>query len=315
MICSMLISPLAKMAYFGDYLDVALAELHLLTNAEAQVVRYGGMEFIEVALDADKIDELYPKIVRLSFVQGIFERSDHSFLPIKADSEYAYPSELVYGQKYQGKTNELVTQLAINIGLNHLNVADTNNINLLDPMAGRGTTLLWATRYGMDSRGIELDGKSTEMFYSHVKKQCKLLKLKHKATTGQLGKDKKSKSGNFKRFSLGNVDLTMVHGDTRNAQQLSQGKRYHLLVTDLPYGVQHFADGDRNPLSVIQACAPEWVACMKQGGVAMLIHNSYQPKTRDLAKVFIDNGLTQVDVKFTHRMSESIVRDILVLQE
>lgn len=303
------------MAYFGEYREVALAELGMLLDVESHVLQYGDMEFIEVELGADQIAQICPRLLRLSFVQGVFESKGGTLTPIDLDPGFLYPAELVYGQKYQGKTNELVTQLAINVGLNYLDSAPTDKINLLDPMAGRGTTLLWAARYGMDSRGIEIDGKSAELFYSHVKKQCKLQKIKHKVTSGQLGKDQKNKSGKFNRFTLGNESMMMVHGDSRKAHELTQGKRYHLLVADLPYGVQHLAEGVRNPLNMLKDCAPQWVDCMKKGGIAVLIHNRYQPKTPDLAKLFIDNGLTRVEVGFPHRMSESIVRDLLVLRK
>jgi hypothetical protein len=315
MTCWILISPLAKMAYFGDYLEVAMAELGLFLNADSQVVRFGEMEFIEIQVEAEQVAHTCSNLSRLSFVQGIFQRSGEVLTPINVEPGFCYPEELVFGQKYQGKTNELVTQLAINVGLSFLNLTATNNINLLDPMAGRGTTLLWAARYGMDSRGIEIDRKSADLFYSHVKKQCKLQKLKHKATSGQVGKNTKKKAGMFNRFSLGNESMMMVHGDSRNARELSQGKHFDLLVTDMPYGVQHLAGGSRNALETMKACAPEWIACMKKGGIAVLIHNRNQPKTRDLAGLFITGGLTHIEIDFPHRMSESIVRDLLVLQK
>jgi len=303
------------MAYFGDHLEVAMAELGMLVDADSQVVRFGDMEFIEINLESGQIDHTCSRLSRLSFVQGIFERTGDVLTPINVEPGFCYPAELVYGQKYQGKTNELVTQLAINVGLSFLDPTATERINLLDPMAGRGTTLLWAARYGMDSRGIEIDGKSADMFYSHVKKQCKLLKLKHKATSGQVGKSPQKKFGRFNRFKMGDESMMMVHGDSRNAPELTQGKHFQLLVTDMPYGVQHLAGGVRNPLEMMKDCAPEWIDCMKKGGIAVLIHNRYQPKTRDLADLFVAGGLTHIEIDFPHRMSESIVRDLLVLKK
>ena len=205
---SVLISPLAKAAYFDAVLEVARAELVACGFEAAEVVSTGGMEFLQVEADEDALAQLS----RLSFVQGFFAVDGEAFLPLDQTADFKFPEALVYGQKYQGKTNELVTRLAINVGLANMSTA-SNRVTPLDPMAGRGTTLMWALRYGFDARGIEIDDKSTEMFHAHIKKQSKLARLKHRTESGRIGKIKKQ--GKFERFTFEDQKLTMVNGDSR----------------------------------------------------------------------------------------------------
>ena len=87
-------------------------------------------------------------------------------------------------------------------------------------------------------------------------------------------------------------------------------------VTDLPYGVQHFTtEKTRNPLEVIRACAPGWVECLRPGGVMVLAFNHYQPKRPQLQRVFEEQGLEAQPFSAPHRMSEAILRDVLVMQK
>lgn len=301
-----LISPLAKAAYFDAVLDVARAELAACGFEAGEVVSAGGMEFLEVEVDEGALAGLS----RFSFVQGLFAEDGEALLPLDQAADFKFPEAMVYGQKYQGKTNELVTQLAINIGLANMSTT-SKQVTLLDPMAGRGTTLMWALRYGFDARGVEIDDKSTEMFHAHIKKQSKLARLKHRTESGRLGKVKKQ--GKFERFTFDGQKLTMVNGDSR-LDDWTENRRFDLIVTDLPYGIQHKGDEKRSPLSVVEDCAPHWAVSLKEGGAMVLIFNEYQTKRRALVSMFEAEGLEVQDFTAPHRMSESIIRDLIVFR-
>lgn len=301
-----LISPLVRAAYFDSVLDVASAELQSCGFAGAEPSSTGGMDFLEVDVDEGEL----PALARLSFVQGLFGLEDEKLVPLDRAADFSWPEALVYGQKYQGKTNELVTQLAINIGLHQMK-SDSKRVTLLDPMAGRGTTLMWALRYGFDARGIEIDDKSTEMFHAHIKKQSKLARLKHRTESGRIGKVKKQ--GKFERFTFGDQKITMVNGDSR-LTDWTENRRFDLIATDLPYGIQHKGDEKRSPLSVVEVCAPQWAESLKKGGAIVLIFNEYQTKRRDLAAMFGPLELEVSEFSAPHRMSESIVRDLIVFR-
>ena len=304
---SLLLSPLARTAYFADWQKIARAEL-AACGFEIGSVREVGT-FCLVDLEADESD--LQRLSRLSAVQGVFSRDGESLLPLDVSPGFSLPDNLVFGQKYQGKTNELVTQLAINVGLANLQTSTRPPV-LLDPMAGRGTTLLWALRYGMNARGIEVERKNLDLFQAHVKKQCKLHRISHNGDKGRIGKSKAG--GSFQRFEFEGRRVQLVHGDS--AELLWQeGQKFDLVVSDLPYGIQHVARDTRNPFSIVEDCAPAWVAGMRMGAVMVLIFNEYQTHKADLAALFEEQKLEALAFAAPHRMSESIVRDILVLRK
>lgn len=306
----LLVSPLAKGAYFADYLDVARAEF-LAAHPEAAVTieQRGNLDFLNVTVG----DSELKRLARLSFVQGIFQPRDGYLEVLEVDPEYSLPEQLVYGAKYQGKTNELITQLAINIGLLYATPAAGESVfTVLDPMAGRGTTLLWALRYAMNARGIEQDKSAPAGLHQHLKKQTKLLRLKHRQSDGFVGKRNKQGRGKFVQFDMAERTLRLVSGDSRDAPELLANQRFDLLVTDLPYGIQHTGrSGARNPLQTVEDCADAWIQCLRSGAAIVLIFNTYQPKRDELISVFTNRGCTLREFTAPHRMSESIVRDVV----
>lgn len=305
----MLVSPLAKGAYFEDYLSVAMAELQCcLPHTDPEISQTGPFDFI--ALKVDPAD--LPKLMRLSFVQGIFEVHQDGLKIVHQTPGFDLPSSLIYGTKYAGKTNEMVTQMAINLVLAYQTTKGDEPLWLLDPMAGNGTTLLWAVRYHINAVGIEPNDKALTGLQQHVKKQTKLKRIKHEQLEGLIGKTNKQGTGKFRQFTFGDVKLRLINGDCREVVRLSQRKRFHMIVTDIPYGIAHIADGRRNPLQTLTESAGAWSQSLREGGALVIIFNTYQPKRSHIEAVCKEAGLTVIDYSSPHRMSESIVRDFLV---
>ena len=93
-------------------------------------------------------------------------------------------------------------------------------------------------------------------------------------------------------------------------------EKFHLIVSDLPYGIQHFTtDKTRNSIAVLRACATDWCDSLKPEGVMVLEFNRNIPRRKDLLAVFTEQGLEALDFTAPHQMSESIVRDIVVLKK
>ncbi|MEO1481788.1 MAG: hypothetical protein AAFU77_06760 [Myxococcota bacterium] len=283
-----LVSPLARGAYFQSTIEVATAEL-LAHGYDANHRRVGPFDFFDVETDAPEA------LTRLSFVQGLFADRE----PLNVTPGFQLPSELVFGHKYPGKTHEIVTQLAINLALNF---AAPGAKTLLDPMAGRGTTLSWAARYGLNARGIEKDESALDAFHAHVKKTTKLHRLKHKHEAGHVGR---KGHGRFTRYTFGENSMQLIAGDSRDASTLVGKQRFDLIVSDLPYGVRF----DREALEDL---APGWTARLKDRGAMVLIFNRNQPSRKALAELFGAQGLRCAAFEAPHRMSESIVRDLIV---
>jgi len=305
----LLVSPLTQGAFFEDAVDVARAEyLALYPGSEMVTERAGPLVFITV----DAREDEFERLARLSFVQAIFRECDGGLVVVNQSPSFDLPEQLVTGAKYRGKTNEVVTQLAINVGLTFSDTAGPPKC-LLDPMAGRGTTLMWAARYGLDAYGIDYDPKALAHMQRHVKKQAKLHRIKHKETKGSVGTFRRKSHGRFLQYQFGQRVVRLITGDAREADALLQRRRHDLIVTDLPYGVQHATPGGtRNPLETIEASAPVWRDCLRPGGAMVLIFNSYQPKRSQLVRPFLECGLQVQEFTAPHRLSESIVRDLVV---
>jgi hypothetical protein len=306
----LLVTPLAKGAYFDAYLDVARAELQAhFPGVDAELEQVGGLDLLAVELDEDSL----PIAARLSFVQGAFRTEDTGRLvPLALQSDLLLPDAIVFGAKYQGKTNELVTQLAINLGLRFCATTRPQK-TLLDPMAGRGTTLLWGLRYGIDSTGIERDPDARDALHNHLKRQAKLHRIKHSHRKGFVGRKNRSGSGAFGLYEMAGHSLRLITGDSRRAPDLLGGQRFDLIVSDLPYGVRFKGDSHRSPLELVEACAGGWLASLRDGGAMVLIFNRYQPTREQLEEAMAGPESRALDFSAPHRMSESIVRDLFVV--
>ena len=309
---ALLISPEAKSAYFKDYLDVALQELkYLFGDIAVQQRSIGPMEFFELQCE----DSDLPRLSRLSFVQGLFAIDGELLSPLPVVPEFTLHDDFVFGAKYRGKTNERLSQLLINVGLASINKTSGDGVKLLDPMCGRATTLLWAMRYGIKAKGIEQDNQVLGDLRQSLKKQCKLHRQKHKLNEGFIGKANKKDLGKFLEFNVIDDQMKLIIGDAREANDILKGERFDLIVSDLPYGIQHFTtDNTRNPLAVLQEAIPAWKQSLKPGGSIVLSFNSYIPKRDQLIAAFAEQGLIAESFQAPHRMSESIVRDIVVFK-
>ena len=313
MLLDLLITPLAHAAFFSSVRDVACAELALFfPDAPVEVYERGPLTLMRVDLPQSALSTL----CRLSFVQGIFAVDGPQVNILETSPEYALPREFVHGAKYRGKTNVLLTQLAINVARATCMVDSDVPNKLLDPMAGRGTTLLWAARMGMASCGLEQDPAAIGDLQRHVKKHCKLLRIKHKETTGQLGGRSRDGIGRFIRYSIANTSLRLITGDARRTGDTLRRERFTMIVSDLPYGIQHRGTGGwRDPTGVLKRCAPMWAEHLLPGGVMVLAFNALLPKRPVLEELFVGAGLSLVPFCAPHRMSESILRDLAVFRK
>ncbi|WP_372885048.1 TRM11 family methyltransferase [Shimia sp.] len=310
---ALLISPAAGAAYFADVREVALAEIAGLAGVEVgDIETRGGMEFLRLTCAETRITDL----LRLSFAQGVFQIEEGKWAPVEGGAGFLLHEDFVSGEKYRGKTNEMLTRMLINLALQE---ADTGAAKprLLDPMCGRGTSLFWAMRFGLSATGIEQDGAALNEIRRGLKKWTKLHRQKHKLVEGWVQKSNKKGVGKYLDFMAEGQVARVITGDTVNARDLVGRRPFDLLVTDIPYGVQHMggADGARSPLATIEAAAPGWAACLAPGGVMAIAFNSYIPKRARMEAAFEGLDLQVLKRNVAHRMSESILRDVLLLRK
>ncbi len=246
--------------------------------------------------------------------------------------------------KYSGKTNELFTRMMMNVGVMSGDYVHERKLSVLDPLSGKGTTLFEAALSGWDASGIELSDKSVQEARAFFKKYLETGKYKHSSTRERLsGKNKvfRSEVTSFE-YSVSKEAqksgekqfLTFIEGDSRFANEYFKREQFHLIVADLPYGVQHgsksgnletngryvkntksslkdgysnqkskgensnqgFSSLTRNPKDLIKSCLPAWIEVLKPGGTIVLAWNRYVLAREELAELFQIKGLIVMEM-------------------
>lgn len=306
-----LLNPASKSAYFAEYIQVAKAELELcFEGCDFLHEKIGTMDFFKVSLSLDQV----AKVAEMSSVYGIFEEDGSSWVPMEIIPDFKCHPDFVFGSKFKGKTNELLTQMMVNSVKSLVKV--DGGLKILDPMCGRGTTLMWAMAYGIECRGIEKDPRSIEDIERNCKKWHKIHKAGWKFAEGFIGTKNKAGIGRYFQGSSQGSSFKHVIGDSKDCVSLLKGEKFSGIISDLPYGIQHRADSQaRNPMGTLQICVPEWIKLLKSGGVMCLSYNTYMPKKKEMVTFLQEQGLTQIPFDATHRVSESILRDIVLFRK
>lgn len=307
---SILISPEIKSAYFNEYINCARKEFQIcFPDLEITDLSVGPLNFFQINVET----KVLSKIAKLSFFQGAFEMIEDKMIPIDISPDFKLHDNFIFSSKFKGKTNERFTQLMLNVGLS--TIKNQNDVKVLDPMCGRATTLLWAMRYGFNARGIEVDPRAIPDINQIVKKWSKVCDIKSHCKDGFVGKKNKTGYGKFLEFHCDNNYFKVIIGNSTEAGSLLSNEKFDLLISDIPYGVQHRADGgSKNPLETIELCVKEWKTCLKKDGTMVIGYNSNNPKRVDFVEIAQRYDLEALEMSLPHRMSESIVRDILVLK-
>src|SRR5262249_10936303 len=112
--------------------------------------------------------------------------------------------------------------------------------------------------------------------------------------------------------------------DTVRAPEFFRPETFHLLVADLPYGIQHgsrTADRGlaRSPLDLLGLAVPAWSRLLKPGGALGISLNTLVARREAAAKILCGYGLYVAGagpyLRFEHRVDQAINRDILVARK
>ena len=278
---------------------------------------------------------------RLSFVFSIFQAvqqgEDMLLRPISPFDYQYLDSKISSLLKYQGKTNELFTKMMINVGLLSSDFSHRDQLSLLDPVAGRGTTMYEGTVYGMDVTGVEIDAKSSLAIQQFFKQYLKDERYKHTTSRHAVSGKNKAEAVYAESFEYATSKEAFKAEDTRKHFDIVTGPSqysanyfksgsFHLIVGDLPYGIAHGNTSDnrsrsmtRNPSELIAKCLPQWQKVLKKGGVIVLAWNSFLISREDLMPIFESCGLKVMSASpydgFEHMVDKAIKRDIIVAKK
>ncbi|MCL2512967.1 MAG: hypothetical protein FWF08_03615 [Oscillospiraceae bacterium] len=276
----------------------------------------------------------------LSFVYALFKTEDiggETYLkPIRKINENFAHESMGTILKYTGKTNEIFTRMMINIAVNSRddkNTVKNENIKLLDPVAGKGTTLFEGLIKGYDVYGIEIGDGAVNEAYHFVKKFLETAKYKFEHKEMKISGPNKAFTAlrhtfitagtkeDFKNKNTKTVEL--IAGNSLYANKFYKKNFFDIIAGDLPYGVQHGnvtnekqSSLTRNPAELLAACLTSWSQVLKPGGIIVLAWNSNVLPRKKMEEIFTEHGLTvkndDVYLQFKHRVDKSILRDIIV---
>lgn len=331
--------------YYEAAGKLALAELTLATEkmeascSEIKSIEIAGVRYLQFITENLLSEKDLQIISRLSFLYALYELKEidnqQSLVPIPLYAFKYVDDKISTVLKYPGKTNELFTRMMINVAALSSSFGYDESIRLLDPVAGKGTTLFEASIYGFNAFGVELETKSVHDTSLFFKKYLQTERYKNHFEKRQVAGKKKSEATYMDEFSYNRTKeefkneeqhkkLGIINGPSQYTDQYFKKNSIHLIVGDLPYGVAHGNigkknAGSRNPSELIAECLPAWKAVLKPGGIIVLAWNTFLVSPKRLADIFSDAGLVVLNnepyQQFEHMVDKSIKRNIIVVKK
>ncbi|MCH2199002.1 MAG: hypothetical protein MK081_09460 [Flavobacteriales bacterium] len=330
--------------YYDAAENLALAELTLASErfstevTNISVEELAGVRYLKLECASALSETDLQFVARLSFLfavyQGVEVVNKVLLEPILMEDHHYIDPKISSLLKYKGKTNELFTRMMINVGLLSSAFGYEEAIRLLDPVAGRGTTLYEAAVYGYDAYGIELDQKSVHEGQVFFKKFLQEERMKHLLNKRQISGSKKSQATHLQEFTYakdkdefkqpdGRRYLGLIQGETQGVHDYFKKASFHLIIGDLPYGVHHAHNSEkkgpspsRNPKELLAESIGEWKKVLYPGGVIVLAWNSNVASPKVIRELFEKAGLEVLDSEpysmFVHQVDRAIKRDIVV---
>ncbi len=341
---AVLVHPGHSRVYFGTALKLALPEFEIAARrfeTACETPRnqnIGGVEYL-VFETAGELTEKDVEIVSgLSFVYAVFaleEKNGALLLRPIARADGPFVDEGIGGMlKYTGKTNESFTRMLINIA--RFSQPCEKPLRMLDPLAGKGTTLFEGLVKGYDVYGVEIGEKVTAEAVRFLQKFLETAKYKFECKSERFSGANKSFCAHKHNFIIArdkqeqkdgnNKTAEFIAGDARYAAQYYKKNFFHMLVGDLPYGVQHAnvtgekqSETTRNPGQLLEVCLPGWAEVLRPGGCMVFSWNCNVLPREKMVEIFEKQGLAVLNdgpyAQFGHRVDQAILRDVIAAKK
>ena len=262
---------------------------------------------------------------QLASVYVMFAHENGGLVPLESLHPEYIGEDLPALLKYKGKTNEMFTDTMLTMALassGFMHMHD-GQLTVCDPMAGRGTTLMLALRRGYHGVGVEIGKADVKEACDYMTRYLEFHRIKHKKSEnaltvrGKLGgrETKFVLSDTPEHFKDGDTRmLRMICGDTRDCLALLKAQSVHLMVTDIPYGVQKGTAGKQDSIGGTLAQAlPGWHDVLKPGGVLAMSFNTYVTKRAELERACRLAGFEIVETgSLEHWVEQAINRDVIL---
>ena len=330
--CAFLLYPHQNVRYRQSLLTIAAAELSMTLAAlgrggEVRPVEMGGAAFL--TFDCDHLTQRDVRMLsELASVYVMFTMEDAQMVPMESAHPNYIGEDLPALLKYKGKTNEMFTDAMITMALASSAFMPVHDSQLIvcDPMAGRGTTMMLALRRGYHGVGIEIGKADVKECCDYMTRYLEYHRIKHKRSETSLtvrGKcggrgTKFVLSDTAEHFKDGDTrTLRMICGDTRDAAALLKPQSVHLMVTDIPYGVQKGTAGRQDSIGgTIAAALPGWQEALKPGGALAMSFNTYVTRRADLVRLCERAGLEVIATPpLEHWVEQAVSRDVILARK
>ena len=307
--------------------ELACILLRLGIQAEIRPVTVGGVSFLRFEADA-LTDAQLSALSMHSAALLIAEEQNGLLRPLeKADHSYL-TEDLAEVLKYKGKTSAVFTRMMINCALTASDFFGKEDVlTVLDPMCGKGTTCFVALQQGMNAVGVDIDNRDLKECADYFERYMQYHRMKHKLDQSSRTVRKHAVpaavytiADTKEHFKEGDTrTLSLFLGDTGLTGELCKKAPAHLLVADLPYGVQHAPqDGKRTEsfMQVMKRALPQWKDAVRKGGALALSFNTLTLKKADLVHLLADAGFTPITDApyddFQHFVEQAVHRDFVV---
>jgi SAM-dependent methyltransferase len=321
------ISPQRSTQYVELASQLAPVELRLALfdrqPVELTPVTLAGQAYLRFALPQPPTPAQLTTLGQLATIAAGYELFDQIgevagplLRPLETSFQPALPPDLVMTRRYRGKTNELFTHFLCNVARASSAFADQrwSHLRVLDPLAGGGTTLFTALMLGASAAGIEQDAGDVKSTVTYLQQY-----LHEARIPARLKEERLRKLGQRWTFAIGpgvGQQCVLVAGETAQTPALLPGYKAHLVVTDLPYGIQH-----GGPLrELLTRALPAWASLLSPGGVLLFAWDATRfPRSEMVGLVQSLIPLRVLDeppyTEIVHRVDRVIkLRDVLVVR-
>lgn len=271
------VAPQRSSQYSNLARDLAVAELLAsplgATLSDVSLQQIAGQDYVKFTKPDGGLTEPHAQqLAGMAMLGNVFELFDSLdgvpgplLRPVAVSYPFALSRDLPSIRRYKGKTSEFFTQFVCNIAKNASDFRETDwrDLKLLDPLCGGGTTLLVGLSLGAGVAGVELEQSDVESTANFITQYCRENRIRISTTQERLRKLGNSRRWHFQIGKENPLRCMLASGHGAAAGELTVGfGRPHLIVCDLPYGIQHNA-----PLTdLLTPCLPAWARLLLPGG-------------------------------------------------
>ena len=326
---AVLVLPSANRVYAQQGPALLAAELAALNELALDwaltaiaVTELAGVPYVTFTGHLD--DRALAVVSNLSAAYALFTRDGDALAPVAMRRLERWDDDLLTIQRYSGKTNEQLTRLLLNLsvaaGSGASAFVGTARPRVFDPLCGRGTTLNAAVLRGFDAAGVDVDKRDVDAYVHFFTTWLKDKRAKHSSKRSGVRTTITFAANKAAQKRGDEQEVVVIADDTTDAVRHLGKSSVDVIVTDLPYGVQHgsHTEGDlrRSPADLLSAALPVWRAVLRPGGAVGLAWNTRVLDLDAISAALSEHGFTVLTgpafEQFTHRVDQAVTRDVVV---